>query len=356
MHVLEPDRQEKLLVLEKEAQFYGFELSKEFSEGKLINKPLETIRSALMQAVMEKLAGDECDYLLSPADFIVTNDESKPRVSSIEELESLIGLKEVKKTVREIAAFVKNRGKNSGACLHMAFRGNPGTGKTTVARIIGRIFADIGVISDPDRFVEADRNKLVSKYLGGTAARTTEVVHSALGGVLFIDEAYSLFSDEKYDYGTEAVAALVKLMEDHRRHFVCIMAGYTEEMDKMLDMNPGLRSRIQFYIDFPDYDSAEMMEILRAMCEEEHYTLCEEAASSLGLLFDDIVANKDRSFANGRTVRNIFEQLRFKQAQHEICDDEITRGDVLTVWDEIKAKRGKNLAAKIRRIGFKAAA
>lgn len=352
LRTLEPGREEKLRLIKKEAEEYGFELSEDFAEAAMLDKPLETIKTALVSAVMEKLSGEGCGYLLSSADIALKGDDKTSVRGAMEELESLTGLASVKKTVREIAAFVRNRGKNTGACLHMVFRGNPGTGKTTVARIIGRILADIGVIKDAECFVEADRNKLVSKYLGGTAARTAEVVKSALGGVLFIDEAYSLFSQGDYDYGAEAVSTLVKLMEDHRKEFVCIMAGYTDEMDKMLDMNPGLRGRIQFYIDFPDYSAAEMLKIFKSMCEAEKYTLAAGAEDEISGLFSYILANKDGNFANGRTVRSVFERLRFKQALRGEGDD-IAEEDALAVREEVRSQAERCEENKIRRIGFR---
>ena len=227
----------------------------------------------------------------------------------------------------EIATFIKRRGKNALPCLHMVFRGNPGTGKTTVARLIGRIFAESGILRNADLFVEADRESLIGKYVGHTAAKTAEKIREAMGGILFIDEAYSLGTYAKgQDYGDEAISTLVKMMEDNRKDFICIMAGYTEEMDKMLDVNPGLRDRIQFYIDFPDYNEDELTDIFIRLCQQTGYELSEDPAETIRKYFKQIIGNKNKHFSNARLVRKIFERVRVKQALREenniiTCDD-----------------------------------
>lgn len=305
----------------------------------------------LVKAVTSKLEDENCSYTLSAEDF--SGEEPSPaqkKASALGELDALVGLENVKRTVREIAAFVKRRGAKSGICLHMVFRGRPGTGKTTVARIIGKIFGELGVVKNPERFVEADRNSLVSKYLGGTASRTKDAVTAALGGVLFIDEAYSLCAGPGGDYGQEAVAMLVKLMEDRRDEFVCILAGYTDEMDEMLDMNPGMRGRVQFYIDFPDYSVAEMMEIFASMCRAEGYTASAGALAMLEDFFERL--SREDDFANGRTVRRVFEQLRLKQAARSEQND-IIEEDVQAVVDSAPLRKS---AARARAIGFLGAA
>jgi AAA+ superfamily predicted ATPase len=305
---------EKLEYLKKEAASYGFKLIEDgFKRGEFLKNGSDIIKARVAAAVAEKMTDRACDFTLTVSDFTGIKKARRER-APFDELEALIGLDSVKYCIRQIVTYIENRGRDSLPCLHMVFRGNPGTGKTTVARIIGKILAEIGALQKRDVFVEADRNKLVSIYLGGTAAQTSDVVKSALGGVLFIDEAYALDNGERYDYGRECVNALVKLMEDHRREFVCIMAGYTKEMDSMLDMNPGLRERVQFYIDFPDYSASELLEIFAAMCRSEKYRLGAAAKQAAAEYFAAVIANKDKNFANGRIVRKVFERVKFKQA------------------------------------------
>lgn len=351
VEIAEPTAAEKLAFIKKEAAAYNFAIAADVDEKTMKGADLEKVSAKLVKAITSKLSEESCGYTLSADDFRDEREEGgKEPLSPLSELDALAGLENVKRTVREIAAFVKRCGAQSGICLHMVFRGRPGTGKTTVARIIGKIFGELGVVKNPERFVEADRNSLVSKYLGGTASRTKDAVTAALGGVLFIDEAYALCAGNDYDYGREAVAMLVKLMEDHRDEFVCILAGYSDEMDEMLDMNPGMRGRVQFYIDFPDYSVDEMMEIFASMCRAEGYTASAGAEALLEDFFERL--SREDDFANGRTVRRVFEQLRLKQAARS-DQNEINEDDVKAVIDSTPL--GKS-PARIRKIGFLGAA
>lgn len=230
----------------------------------------------------------------------------------VSELDALIGLSDVKRQVHKITSLAAKTSKANLPCMHMVFRGNPGTGKTTVARLIGRIFGELGVIDDKDVFVEVGREDLIGKYVGSTAPKTHGVIKKAKGGILFIDEAYSLglYGDKGYDYGDEALAVLVKEMEDSRDDFICIMAGYTEPMDKMLDLNPGLRDRIGFYIDFPDYSENELLAVFEKFAHDDGFELSEDAEGELAETLHDIVSHKDANFANGRLVRRIYERVR----------------------------------------------
>ena len=249
------------------------------------------------------------------------------------ELENLIGLSVVKTKVKEITTYLERRGKkDTNITLHMCFTGNPGVGKTTVARIIARILYEAGVIKR-NLLVETDRGGLVGKYVGHTADKTDKIIQSAMGGVLFIDEAYSLFSGSENDFGHEAVATLVKQMEDNRDKFVCILAGYTNEMNSMLDMNPGLRDRIQFYINFPDYNENELLQIFEKLCADNKYELSKVAQDTLIGEFSRVIAAKSRNFSNGRFARKIFERAQMKQA-NRTCDDTITDEDIKTVFAE----------------------
>ena len=227
------------------------------------------------------------------------------------ELDALVGLDVVKAQVHDIVSLVRNHGRDKLPCLHMVFRGNPGTGKTTVARLIGRIFDEEGVTDGKGTFVETDRGGLCGMYVGHTAAKTRKTIDDAKGGVLFIDEAYALgMSDSGRDYGPEAIATLVKAMEDSRDDFVCILAGYTEPMDRMIDVNPGLRDRIAFYIDFPDYSATELVDIFRLCADADGFCLSADAKALVEDTMAALVANKDDNFSNARIVRKVYERIR----------------------------------------------
>ena len=239
----------------------------------------------------------------------------------IDELNSLTGLRSVKEEVGAMINLMKvqkmraERGlKTVPVNKHMVFSGNPGSGKTTVARLLSKIYAGIGVL-EKGHLVEVDRAGLVSGYVGQTALKTQDVIESALGGILFIDEAYTLTSAKgQNDFGQEAVDTLLKAMEDHRDDLIVICAGYTELMTEFLDSNPGLRSRFNKIIVFEDYTAEEEMAILRQMCRKQDYTLSKEAEAAAEQFFRDRCENKPPSFANGRDVRNYLEKAITNQA------------------------------------------
>ena len=232
-----------------------------------------------------------------------------------QELDELIGLEGVKEEVRSLANYVKvqqmrkEKGlKTPQLSLHLVFTGSPGTGKTTVARIVARIYKDLGVLKK-GHLVETDRSGLIGQYVGQTAPRVNALCDSALNGVLFIDEAYALTqSQSSQDYGAEAVATLLKRMEDDRDRLVVIVAGYTNEMKKFIDTNPGLQSRFNRYINFPDYSAEELYKIFRMYLKKNEYSITQEAASHLRRQLEYVVEHKDRSFGNARYVRNLFEK------------------------------------------------
>ena len=231
-----------------------------------------------------------------------------------QELDELIGLQSVKDEVRSLANYVKvqkmreEKGlKNPKLSYHLVFTGSPGTGKTTVARIVARIYKDLGIIKK-GHLVETDRSGLIGQYVGQTAPRVNEVCDSALDGVLFIDEAYALTQGGQQDYGDEAVATLLKRMEDDRDRLVVIVAGYTDEMKGFIDTNPGLQSRFNRYINFPDYDAAELYDIFLMYLRKNQYTVSTEAAQYLKKQLQYVVEHKDRNFGNARYVRNLFEK------------------------------------------------
>jgi len=239
----------------------------------------------------------------------------------IEELNSLTGLRSVKEEVGSMINLMKvqqmraERGlKTVPVNKHMVFSGNPGSGKTTVARLLSKIYAGIGVL-EKGHLVEVDRAGLVSGYVGQTALKTQDVIESALGGILFIDEAYALTSSKgQNDFGQEAVDTLLKAMEDHRDDLIVICAGYTDLMTEFLDSNPGLRSRFNKIIVFEDYTAEEEMSILRQMCRKQDYTLSKDAEAAAAEFFRERCENKPPSFANGRDVRNYLEKAITNQA------------------------------------------
>lgn len=232
-----------------------------------------------------------------------------------EELQRLIGLEGIKKTVRKIRAYAKRNGANEGLNLHMCFCGNPGTGKTEVARLMSALLHDAGVLPEA-KMIETDASGLLGRAVGETAPKVHRKVQEALGGVLFIDEAYALtdlrsLGGAAMNYGDEAIAALLKEMEDRRGQFCVIFAGYRREMEQMLSSNPGLSSRVQFTLSFPDYDRHELREILLRFVSEQGYEIEDAAAERL---LDCVEYFRQLpNYANARTVRNVLEQVILNQ-------------------------------------------
>lgn len=214
--------------------------------------------------------------------------------------------------------------------LHLVFSGNPGTGKTTIARILAEIYKEIGVLSQ-GQLIEVDRSGLVAGYVGQTALKTQEKINEALGGILFVDEAYALAKNSNDDYGQEAIDTILKAMEDHRDDFVVIVAGYTEPMKKFINSNPGLRSRFNKYINFPDYSADELVQIFKSMCEEYQYKLTGDAEKIMAEKLYYMEAHKDENFANARDVRNMFEEVVTNQASR-LAED--PSGDIMEITAE----------------------
>lgn len=241
-------------------------------------------------------------------------DENKSDRKPNEEcLDSLIGINEVKEEINKIVnyvAFCKKRNKKM-PMLHMCFTGNPGTGKTTVARIIGEIFKERDILST-GRFVEIHGRDLVGRYVGWTAKEVQNQIRRAKGGVLFIDEAYSLNADRSGSFEDEAITTLIKEMEDKRDDLCVILAGYSNEMEELIQRNPGFESRIQFYLNFPNYNEEELYEIFKKMAKKEEYKLTNGAKTEL---YDNFkMAIDTPNFSNGRYVRNLYEKIKIEQA------------------------------------------
>ncbi len=263
------------------------------------------------------------------------------------ELHSYIGLEDIKREVENLINMVTvynmrraNDLPTTDMSLHMVFSGNPGTGKTTVARIMGRIYHSLGILSK-GQLVEVDRSGLVAGYVGQTAIKTRKVIDSALGGVLFIDEAYALNGRSENDFGLEAIETILKAMEDHRDDLVVIVAGYDGLMEEFIHSNPGLESRFNRYLHFDDYTADEMLAIFKMQCKKGCYTLAEGAEE----MVRDFITEENTggtSFGNARGVRNIFEQLLTHQANRLAGCEKVTKEDLMTLTaDDILHARGK---------------
>ncbi|GMB09727.1 stage V sporulation protein K [Thermolongibacillus altinsuensis] len=237
------------------------------------------------------------------------------------ELDELIGLGQVKKLIKEIYAWLyinkarqENGLKGNKQSLHMIFKGNPGTGKTTVARLLGKLFLEMSVLSK-GHFIEAERADLVGEYIGHTANKTRDLIKKARGGILFIDEAYSLARGGEKDFGKEAIDTLVKGMEDFSDDLVVILAGYPAEMDYFLSLNPGLPSRFPLMLEFPDYTAEELVQIAKCMLHTREYEFTQDAERKLREHIEEmLLLGAERKFSNGRYVRNLIEKAIRKQA------------------------------------------
>lgn len=268
------------------------------------------------------------------------NEDAGEDRKAIEELREFIGLEAVKKDVDTLVNFIKiqtlrsNKGmKAASVSYHCVFTGNPGTGKTTVARIMAHIYKELGVLTK-GHLVETDRSGLIAEYVGQTAAKTNKIIDSALDGVLFIDEAYSLTPENGNDFGGEAIATLLKRMEDERDRLVVILAGYTDEMKTFIDSNPGLQSRFNRYIEFHDYSEEELYRIFLLNVRKYQYNISEAAEEKLKLLIRHTLQQKDSSFGNGRWVRNIFEKTLQAQANRLALESDISNENLETIREE----------------------
>lgn len=266
------------------------------------------------------------------------NDDTGTLQDLLNELNALIGLEKVKNKVHDLIIYQKvqkmRKEKNLHSAkntLHLAFTGNPGTGKTTVARIVGRIYKQIGLLSK-GHFIEVSRTDLIAGYQGQTALKVKKVIEQAKGGVLFIDEAYSITENDHSDsYGKECLTELTKALEDYRDDLVVIVAGYTEPMNKFFESNPGLKSRFNTFIEFDDYSSVELDNILLSICKNNDYVLDNEVKEKIHLYFEQQISSKDENFANGRLVRNLYDNLVINHARRVIDVDNPSCVDLSTI-------------------------
>jgi len=253
-----------------------------------------------------------------------------------EDLDNLIGLNGAKQLVRQLQALVCIQYRRRQASLatealvlHMIFKGNPGTGKTTVARIFGRLFSALGIL-EKGHLCEVERADLVGEYIGHTALKTRKQLQAALGGILFVDEAYSLARGGEKDFGKEAIDAMVKYMEDHRDNIVLILAGYQDEMEWFLRTNPGLRSRFPIHLDFPDFTTGQLLRIADVMLKQRQYTITASARHALRRILEYRMRTAEH-FGNARVVRNTIEAAIRSQALRLADRQEVSRRELMTI-------------------------
>ena len=265
-------------------------------------------------------------------------EKKEPEKSAMEELDELIGLGTIKEDVKELISLVKMQKmreakgmKTVPVSLHLVFSGNPGTGKTTVARILARLYKEIGVLSK-GQLVEVDRSSLVAGFVGQTAIKTQDKIKEAMGGILFIDEAYTLNKEGgQGDFGQEAIDTILKAMEDNRKDLVVIVAGYTDLMKKFVESNPGLKSRFNKYMEFPDYTADELIQIWEMNCRKYNYTFSLEAKEMIEDIIKKREASKGENFANARDIRNMFETIITNHATRVSEMEDPSDNDLTTI-------------------------
>ena len=312
----------------------------EYMKDVIGTKPSGALPDGTDNAKSEDAAGAKADAdgktAEAKAEAKAKEEAKQPEKSGMEELDELIGLKTIKHDVKELVALAKVRKireekgmKPVPVSLHLVFSGNPGTGKTTVARILAKLYKEIGILSE-GQLVETDRSGLVAGYVGQTAIKTREKIEEAMGGVLFIDEAYTL-NQEGENYGQESIETILKAMEDHRDKFIVIVAGYTNLMKEFIESNPGLKSRFNKFFEFPDYTVDELQAIFKLQCDKYQYKLTEEAEAAVR---DEIIyreSTKGENFANAREVRNLFEKIITNQAARVADLEDVDEETLMTI-------------------------
>ena len=305
-----------------------------------INITLNTINLTGSTIAPESSEKIETGKEESPNVSVPKDNEEETMETLLAELDGLVGLENVKRDVHSLMNFIKvtkireKRGmKVPTISYHLVFTGNPGTGKTTVARLVAKLYYHMGILPQ-GQLVETDRSALVAGYLGQTAIKTQKVIQQAMGGVLFIDEAYSLAGDEQDSYGKEAIETILKAMEDHRDELVVIVAGYTDLMHKFIESNPGLSSRFSKYFEYPDYTGDELIAIFERFCKKNGYALDPSAAELLKSRFDELYAGRDKHFGNARTARNIFEKAINAQADRIAAQESLTDDDLVNITSD----------------------
>lgn len=314
-----------------------YELSKKIVEERndcditcLINKLnscLDSFEDRRIKGIISSMYNTLLVFLgalkLEEIKFPVENEYPEKSLEELRsELERFVGLKSVKEKVNDLIAFhtvqllrEKNKLRNAKRTLHMAFIGNPGTGKTSVARIVGQMYKKIGLLSK-GHFVEVSRTDLIAGYQGQTALKVKKIIEKSKGGVLFIDEAYSITENSNSDsYGRECLTELTKALEDYRENLVVIVAGYKKPMLQFFDSNPGLRSRFNTFIYFDDYDAEQLTSILENMCSDYDYVLSDSLKDEVFKYFSKEIVNKKDNFSNGRLARNLYDNLIMNHAK-----------------------------------------
>lgn len=291
-------------------------------DDKQLSKDIKKVAQIVNHSLIEYIGYVRLQQICKNKSESENNEDLRSLSELLAELESLVGLNAVKEKVHDLIAFQKvqklRRENNlhiSKSTLHLAFTGNPGTGKTTVARIVGRIYKQLGLLSR-GHFIEVSRTDLIAGYQGQTALKVKDVIDRAKGGVLFIDEAYSITENDHSDsYGRECLTELTKALKDYRDDLVVIVAGYTEPMEKFFESNPGLKSRFNTFIKFPDYDASELEDILLTICRDNDYILSDGLKAEIHNYFVSKIENKDDNFSNGRAARNLYDELVMNHAR-----------------------------------------
>lgn len=330
------------MIVEEQSKAATISLLKRFRE--LVDNPNTKIEVKRIAQIVNSSLIDFYGYstiqeICNPMDKL--DEDMRTLQDLLNELNALVGLEKVKNKVQDLIVYQKvqkmRREKNlhsSKNTLHLAFTGNPGTGKTTVARIVGRIYKQIGLLSK-GHFVEVSRTDLIAGYQGQTALKVKKVIEQAKGGVLFIDEAYSITENDKSDsYGRECLTELTKALEDYREDLVVIVAGYTEPMSKFFESNPGLESRFNTFIEFDDYSPNELDSILYYMCKMNDYILDEKVKEKIHSYFEKKTTMKDKNFANARLVRNLYDNLIMNHARRVIDISNPTSSELSMIQED----------------------